>query len=529
LRRNFSLLLSPPGWTLSIGGPHIALPLLKSFLESHNITVEIRDLNIACSKFYNIKLEETDVIKSCESLTLSSMNVPYFSAQAKLTSIAHSYRGSWDIQSGFSNDNFDAASSESVRLFSIEPSPHTEFFSTEVIPFIMNSQPAITGLSVVVPSQLLSSFELCRLLRAAGYRGKIVIGGNVVTRLGEALFLDWVFDLVDGIVSFQGEEALLGLFRVIEAGGTLEDVPNLTWKREGEIVSNKTKLLEVARFKQPDFSGLNLQDYWGVRYLPVIGSRGCYYGRCTFCAIPYGWGHNGFLGHGNPDAVFENMKIASRLYGLSRFKFVEEALHPSVLNQLIDLIDRERFECQFEGYARLDSFWCNTSFLQKASRAGLRKLYVGMELSQSETRGTLNKCDTASTVEMLLKLHEYGIRAHVFCLFGYPGTGTEEAYSTIEFVLKHRKLIDSLDIFPFHYAKHTKVDLIQPVINTQQDWALEYDYTSELDGVLCQEEVKELATQLEDLIWDENPTWLHPLYRMYSPWQESLRLSPYRV
>ena len=526
---DFILLLSPPSWTLNVGGPHIALPLLKGFLESHNIPVVIRDLNIACSRFYEVTLDQSDAVRACQNPTLSSMNAPYFHAQDRLSSVAALYRGSWDIQSGFCYDDLDPASSESIKSFSLQPSPHTEFFKAEVIPFVVDESPTIVGLSVIVPGQLLPTFELCRLLRAAGYNGKIVIGGNVITRLGSGLFLDWVFDLIDGIVSLQGEEALVGLFNAIKNGISFDDIPNLVWKHNGQIVSNKIKILESAQFKGPDFSGLNVNHYWGVPYLPMIGSRGCYYGRCNFCAIPYGWGNGGFIGHGTPRDVFEDMKSASDLFGLNRFKFVEEALHPSVLNGLIDLINDEDFDCHFEGYARLDSFWCNTSFLRKASGAGLRKLYLGLELSPSQTRSTLNKSDTAPALEILTKLHDTGIRAHVFCLFGYPGTGTEEAYSTIEFVLKHRDLIDSLDVFPFYYAKHTTVDLIRPILNAEKDWALEYEYVPQSDGVLSQVEVKELSTQLEDLLWKENPTWLHPVYRMYSPWQESLSSSLYRL
>jgi hypothetical protein len=517
------LLLSPPGWTLSVGGPHIALPLLKRFLESRDVPVNIRDLNVEASRQYGSRISSSDAIRACEEPILQRLNDPYFSAQEKLNCVAERFGGQWDIQSGFGHKGIDLSASESVRVFSQLESPFTSFFASEVVPLVEDSEPIIVGFSVVVQAQLLPTFELCRVLRRSGFEGRIILGGNVITRIGSGLVKDWVFELIDGIVVTQGEEALLQVWDALGSGAGLDAVPNLTWKRGREIISNGKKSLQVADFEGPSFEGLHLDHYWGVSYLPVLGSRGCYYNRCSFCSIPYGWGNNGFIGHDKPQCVFKNMKESFYSSGINRFKFVDEALHPSVLHGLVELINRESFPCYFEGYARFDPFWCDSNFLAEARRAGLRKVYLGLEISPSEGRSRLGKSDLAKPVELLHKLRDSGIKAHVFCMFGYPGTGTEEAISTVEFALKYQHLIDSLDIFPFYYAKHTTVDLVKPVIDPEKDWALEYDYLPSEDGVLERDQVIELANQLENVIWKEKPIWLHPVYRLYSPWQESVQ------
>jgi len=506
-----------------VGGPHIALPLLKGFLESKGIPVTIRDLNAEASEWYDTRISESDTIAACEDPVLPRLNGPYFRAQDEIISVAERFGGVWDIQSGFRYHGFDPASSESTRSFSDLKSPFTSLFSFQVIPTVQDSEPAIIGFSIAVQAQLLPTFELCRLLRRSGYEGKIILGGNVITRLGDALMRNWVFELIDGIVVTQGEEALLQVWDALGNGAGLDAVPNLTWKRGGEIISNGKKSLQVADFEGPSFEGLHLDHYWGVSYLPMLGSRGCYYNRCSFCSIPYGWGNNGFIGHDQPQRVFTSLKESFYSSGINRFKFVDEALHPSVLHGLVKLINHESFPCHFEGYARFDPFWCDSNFLAEARRAGLRKVYLGLEISPSEGRSRMGKSDVAKPVELLHKLSDSGIKAHVFCMFGYPGTGTEEAISTVEFALKYQHLIDSLDIFPFYYAKHTTVDLVEPVIDSEKDWALEYDYVPSADGVLERDQVIELANQLEGVIWKEKPIWLHPVYRLYSPWQESVQ------
>ena len=516
------MLLFPPGWSLNIGGPHIALPLLKGFLKERSITAEIRDLNIELSQYFKVNITQSDVIKACESPTLASLNKPYFISQDRYSEIASTFQGKWEVHEGFRPDGFNPSSSESIRHYSQQISPYTEFFSDEVIPSILNQPPSMIGVSISVPDQLLSTFEFCRMLRGAGYEGRIFLGGNMIARIWENMLKNWIFELVDGLVVYQGEQTLVDLSRALEKGHDLGKVPNLIWKQGDQFITNDRYNAPANTFEGPCFDGLSPNDYWGVSYLPMIGSRGCYYGKCSFCAIPFGWGDQRFTGHDKPGRVFQYMRHASEKYNINRFKFVEEAMHPAILRRLCDIIIEHRFSCHFEGYARFDPFLNDTEFLTKVSKAGLRKVYLGLELSPGDTRALLNKSDTAPAVETLKRLYDAGIKTHIFCMFGYPGTGVDEALNTIEFVLKYEHLIDTLDIFPFYYAKHTHVDLVEPIIDPEQDWAVEYAYLPSEQGVLSHSEVNELALQLEGVIWEKHPEWLHPTYRMYSPWQMSI-------
>jgi len=519
---NCMLLIFPPGWSQNISGCHIAVPLLKAFLKSKGVLAEQLDLNIGVSEYYGVSISESSVVSACRQPSLFSLNSPYFQTQDRLHTIAAGFNGDWEIQRGYRPEGYDPASSESIRLFSQKPSPFTSYYTSEVIPSIMKDAPSVIGFSVTVPGQLQPTFELCRLLRDAGYNGKLIIGGNTVTRIGDKLFLDWVFDIIDGIILYQGEYALLEIWKSLQANREFDSVPNLTWQKNDRIISNNVRLLEPKDFKGPDFQGLPIDNYWGVSYLPMIGARGCYYSKCSFCAIPYAWGPRGYIGRSEAVDVLNDMKCAYELYGLNRFRFVEESLHPKLIAELVNLINAESFECYFEGYARFDRFWCNRTFLEKAAKAGLQKVYIGLELAPSKLRESLNKSNSTGYIETLAALAEFGIKTHLFCMFGYPGTGTEEAYNTIEFILDNREMIDSIDIAPFFYAKHTHVPGIKSVINEAKDWAIEYEYIPESEGVLYSDQAIELSRQLEELIWREQPLWLHPIYRMYSPWQNSL-------
>lgn len=510
-------LINPPGWILNSGGPYIALPLIKSALHEQGFQGTVIDANLDSASFNDLKIDKVDLESLGNDYSLSALNKPYFREQNKMQQLAAAFSASWDIQLGYLPSGYDYKSSESVREFSTRRSVYTRYFLEELIPRIQNAIPPLIGISVIVPQQLLPTFEFCRMLRGAGYEGKILLGGNLVTRIGSEFILPWVSELIDGLILFQGEKSFPAYCKCINHNFPLHTVPNLVWLSSGKVIINEVEYLKPYEFSRPDFSDLRVTDYWGNNYFTLLGSRGCYYGKCSFCAIPYAYGNGGFLGHDKPANVLQDITSICEKYGTNNFKFTDEALHPTVLQKLSEEITRDNVICSFEGYARFDDFWRSERFLRLVSKAGLRKVYLGLELIQSNNRNLLNKADSGDALEMLRKFHDVGIKVHLFTLFGYPGTGVDEAMNTIQFALEHQDLIDSLDVFPFYYAKHTSIPLIRPIINEYQDWAIEYDYEPISEGVLKGYEVSILCEKLEEVIWQERPEWLHPTYRMISP------------
>lgn len=511
------ILINPPGWILSAGGPYIALPLLKSALAKNCIYSKVIDVNLESILYYNIKISTKDLERVKNKYTLNSLNDPYYRAQEKMQKLASVFSADWDIQLGYTPEGFDYSSSESVRKFSKNESVYSRYYKNKLIPEINIITPRLIGISITVPQQLLPTFELCRALRSSGYDGHIVLGGNMVTRIGDNMKLSWVFKIINGFVLFSGEQSITEYFNCISENRSFSHVSNLVWKDKCKIIKNNIKYIKKDKFVDPDYTDIKIDEYWGYNYLPLLGSRGCYYGKCKFCSIPYSYGNKGFLGHDDPLRVFKNMSSYSSDYGIRNYKFMEESMYPLTIKKISEKILTEEVECRFEGYARFDDSWMDSKYLKLVSMAGLKKIYLGLELYQSSNRNLLNKSDSSCVVEMLKMFNDVGIKVHLFTLFGYPGTGVDEAIETIHFALGCDELIDTLDIFPFTYAKHTEIPCAIKKIDKRKDWAVEYDYIPGCNGVLSQNEVLQLSERLEEIIWSEKPKWLHPIYRMISP------------
>jgi radical SAM superfamily enzyme YgiQ (UPF0313 family) len=516
------VLAIPPGWTLHPGGAHIALPLLQGYLRQRGIDTRLYDMNIGSATHHRATITESSVRTACENLSASRMNEVYFNVEDRLGDIAKSFGGKWLAHEGYQHLDCDLGDPESVRKYSRYPSPFTDYFKKKVIPEILGLNPKIVGLSLYVPSQMLTTFEFVRLLRAAGYEGFVALGGNMISRIAKDMKHEWVFDLIDGLTTYQGERALEELYQSIKAGAALDGIPNLTWRNsDGQIVENNIDLLKPNQFAPPDFEGLHHDEYWGTKYFTMVGARGCFYGKCSFCAIPFGWGPGNYIGMAAGSAVVRAMNNAYTQFGVRRFKFIDEALHPRMLREMDAVRSEYAADFIFEGYVRLDPTWSSTEFLQLCHRVGLRKAYLGLELAPSDTRDVLNKADRGDPVLIFQRMKDLGIKTHVFCLFGFPGTGIDEALATTDFALKHSEKIDTLDIFPFYFARHTKVERIKIVEENARTWRTEHKYEPDAPGVLWPEEVEHLTERMNAIVWRERPQWSHPVYRMYSPWHDS--------
>ncbi len=514
------LLLFPPGWSLNYGAPHIGLPIIKSFLNKSNISCEIQDLNIESSKYFDLNFSESELLTLISDFDSEIAYEAYFNIADKLQEIAEKYNGQWKIKSGFVFNGCDLSSSRDIENFSKTESPFTKFYIDDIIPKIIKQNYSIVGISVTVPSQLLSAFEISRLIRRNGYQGKIVLGGNTITRLKDELYLNWVFDIVDCIVLNQGEEALKLIFESLDSNAEFDNIPNLLWRKGDEIIYNGYKKIEVSQFSMPDFEGFPIGEYWGINYLPIIGARGCYYSKCNFCSIPFAWGNKGFIGFDNPNHVFDCIIDCIQKYNIRNFSFVEETMHPKSIKEIAKLIIKSNINIKFEGYIRFERIWLDYSLLSLLSNAGLKKVFIGMELISSVNRNSLNKNDNANQiVDFLKQFKKFRIKVHLFTMFGFPGTNEIDAMNTVKFLFDNSELVDTIDVSHFVYSKHTQINGVKPITEIGKDWTLEYDYLAVNNTDVNSKKAQILANGLESIVIQTRPNWTHPIYRMYSTWQ----------
>ena len=153
-------------------------------------------------------------------------------------------------------------------------------------PVMERERPAMVGISVVQQKQLIATFTFCKMIKEEFPATHITLGGNIITRIRDTLpGIEGLWEWFDTAVVYEGESAYLQLTEAVKSGGDFSALPNLIYKDESGVHVNKEVCSEtLAELPAPDFDGLPLEKYFVPDLiLPYLATRGCYYGRCTFC------------------------------------------------------------------------------------------------------------------------------------------------------------------------------------------------------------------------------------------------------
>lgn len=517
------VLCFPPSWTSSTGSPHLAVPLLAASLQSIGWQTTVFDLNWDFLASNALLISDETVRRAVATDDPKVMDGLVFDLEDRLQSIASAFGGSWNPHEGYTYRDRACRSLHKALSAAEQASPFTSFFVESAAPRILAQEPSLLGFSIASVHQIVPTLELCRVLRRAGFPGFICLGGNTITRLRDEFCARAIFEFIDGFIIYQGEQPLIELARALHDGASLSGVPQLTW-RDGDVIRTNTGVaaLNPDSVPTPAYDDLPVGRYGGTNHLCVMAARGCYYGKCTFCAIPFGWSPTGFAGVRSAQRVVDDMIALRGRHSISRFKFVDEALPTATMRAIARLIVEYRLDIQWEAYVRLERAWLEPDFVELMAAAGFRKGYFGVEILPSDARDVLNKKDRAHPEAVFRNCAAAGIRTHCFCMFGFPGTTRADAETTVRFLLANEAIIDTADVFPWIYAKHTIVPDVEPIIVDGEDWALDYSHRGRDGDVLDSQEVRALAEELEETVWRHAPRLLHPVYRLKGPWRDDV-------
>jgi len=264
------------------------------------------------------------------------------------------------------------------------------------------------------------------------------------------------------------------------------DVTNLTFKDEsGAIRVNETYTENVTELPPPDFDGLPWEKYFSPEKLvPYLGTRGCYWGKCTFC--DHGAGYIDQFRAKHADQIVEELAFLKKKYNARHFLFTDESFPPALFIKLPQLMIDAKLDIYWTTLIRFESSLLEPEMWDLAAQSGCRSLYFGLE-SANERIIKLVQKDTKIDVAIknLTEARRVGIWSHVMAFYGFPSETEEEAGDTRRFLLDNRELIPSVEMYFFVLYKHAPVFKnvadykIEVKDNPEHDFALDYYYTPE--------------------------------------------------
>ncbi|WP_447976572.1 B12-binding domain-containing radical SAM protein [Candidatus Nitrospira bockiana] len=366
-----------------------------------------------------------------------------------------------------------------------------------VLPAISKARPDVVGVSIGTQMQLLAGLTFCRMIKQAFPEIHITVGGNIITRLQEEfpqhprLFTD-VFDTA---ILYEGEHALLWLLDALAGGRVIASVPNLMYRDGEDIrVNQEIHTEKMTALPLPDFDGFPLDLYFvPTRILPYLATRGCYWGRCTFC--DHGQGYFDQYRGLTAQHVVQQIKALKEKYGAEHFLFADESYPPALLKKVTQLLVDQHVGIKWTTLIRFEESLNDPEIWRTVKASGCCTLYYGMESANERVLNLMDKHVKKSVIEKNLKLAaEAGIWNHVMAFYGFPGETREEAEETRRFLLDNQANIHSVELFYFVAYRHTPMvrnpEKFGITIHKQEEYDLPLDYyytLNEPGGVTCLE------------------------------------------
>jgi len=281
------------------------------------------------------------------------------------------------------------------------------------------------------------------LIKQAAPGVPVILGGPLVSSAPELVMQNCQADIA---VLGEGDKTALELFWALENhNSNLASLKGICFKNtngglcftepQPPIVDLDTlpylalKLFPIHGYLQTNQQG---GAYHTDRYLVIITSRGCEWGKCKFCLTP-----KLFPGYREQSIhrVVEEIKFYQRRYQISAVHFRDDTMSPEramLLGQQM-----ARIGIRYSLLTRIDLVpQLDLRFLRET---GCQFLRVGIESIDPALLRAMNKgITTEQTIEAISKIRKHGIDIKPFFVIGYPGEMKESLRATEKFIHENK-------------------------------------------------------------------------------------------
>lgn len=390
-------------------------------------------------------------------------------------------------------------------IFSDRDNPFFSFYREFLFEHSEIENFELFGISVVNHDQLISGLTLGYLLKTQFPDSKVIIGGDVSTRLKNQLFkLPQLSECFDWLIFADGEEPLACLLSEIDSGSlNYNNVPNLMrWLNNSPWESDlKSRTPGPYNAIIPDFSDLNFSKYLSpYPILPIELGKGCYWNKCTFCEETY---------KPYKSNVHEDLKLLiddhTSKYNTQTFTIVDPCPSPKNLQSFANIINEQKIDIKWRTLLRMEKVF-DRKFCEKLYDSGCRLIMTGIETASERVSSLMKKGITSENNAKVLKnFHDAGIWTHSYFMFGYPSETILDAEETISYIKDISMELDSLSYSFFVAPIHTPVIKQQNELNyfikknSGGDIDLSLHYTDLGGDVLNRDERKFIVRKMDQV------------------------------
>jgi radical SAM superfamily enzyme YgiQ (UPF0313 family) len=267
-----------------------------------------------------------------------------------------------------------------------------------------------TSLLQLIPANIFSN------LSKKSYPDIPIIAGGISNRNEAIATLD-NFSCYDFAICGEGENPIHQLCRFINHEILVEEVPNLAYRIDGNIITNdRNKLFSKLEIIKPDYS-----DYFTYindnridiikPLIPIESSRGCHWNKCKFCFLTDGYRNR----TKNNDAIVAEILQSIELYNIFEFVFLDNDImfndhekFDDLLNHFVEI--KEKYEQFGIWNGEVITKGLDASVIKKMTLAGFKSIQIGYEAVSDSLLRKINKKNSFSSNLMFVKWsYEYNL------------------------------------------------------------------------------------------------------------------------
>ena len=317
---------------------------------------------------------------------------------------------------------------------------------------------SFVGISVVFPSQIPEALHLARFLRERAPRAFVALGGPCLHQVAvhlEPARQKRFFAFADALGLFEGEETLAALLPRLDAwraaAGAVErhellrDVPNLLAvdPASGEPALGPRSVLDLSEAAAPDYGDLDLDRYWAPsRTLLYAPTRGCYWGKCSFCY--YGLAETATASYREvpPERAAADLAQLARRHGVKNFYLSCDVLSPSYAVRFAQALLDKNVRIRWSSDLKIERHF-TPERCELLHRSGLRSAAFGIESGSDRILELMRKgTDRATMTKVNRAFHDAGIATEWMTFTDHPDESVEEALETVRWIEEQREHVD---------------------------------------------------------------------------------------
>ncbi len=298
---------------------------------------------------------------------------------------------------------------------------------------IQHYNPLTVGITCLTPAKDLVD-KIAVLAKKVNRDIKVIAGGHHPTFCPNETLQN---DNIDFVIRGEGETPLLHLMNGLKSGNPdLSIVPNLTYRNNGELVSNPEGPLirNLDLLPVPDRSLVIDCDFNKYKSHFVGTARGCPY-ACSFCSDRRLW-HNR-VRRRSVNNVIEEIKYLINTYDVEFVDFVDGTFTYDInyLREFCDSLIENKIRVKWRCTARYDNI--NDEVIALIKKANCSGLYFGLESGSERILKSINK---KITLEGIVKASELVAKSGIFSItaimLGLPQEEKQDIMSTLELMKK---------------------------------------------------------------------------------------------